>query len=57
MPIEHTLLVTEDGVEVLTARLESSPGGPVHRLETNGSSTIGTNGSSTIDTNGSSTKS
>jgi len=27
--IEHTLLVTEDGVEVLTARLPDSPGGPV----------------------------
>lgn len=27
--LEHTLLVTEDGVEVLTARLEDSPGGPV----------------------------
>ncbi|KAL4880648.1 putative methionine aminopeptidase, type I [Aspergillus karnatakaensis] len=26
---EHTLLVTETGVEVLTARLETSPGGPV----------------------------
>ena len=26
---EHTLLVTEDGVEVLTARLPESPGGPV----------------------------
>ncbi|KAJ5895023.1 methionine aminopeptidase [Penicillium taxi] len=26
---EHTLLVTEDGVEVLTARLPGSPGGPV----------------------------
>ncbi|KAF4472671.1 methionyl aminopeptidase [Fusarium albosuccineum] len=26
---EHTLLVTEDGVEVLTARLEDSPGGPL----------------------------
>lgn len=26
---EHTLLVTEDGVEVLTARMEDSPGGPV----------------------------
>ena len=25
---EHTLLVTEDGVEVLTARLADSPGGP-----------------------------
>jgi len=26
---EHTLLVTEDGVEVLTARLPDSPGGPI----------------------------
>jgi methionyl aminopeptidase len=26
---EHTLLVTEDGVEILTARLPNSPGGPV----------------------------
>ncbi|EMC94305.1 hypothetical protein BAUCODRAFT_35491 [Baudoinia panamericana UAMH 10762] len=26
---EHTLLVTETGVEILTARLEDSPGGPV----------------------------
>lgn len=26
---EHTLLVTETGVEVLTARLPDSPGGPV----------------------------
>ncbi|KPI45579.1 Methionine aminopeptidase 1 [Cyphellophora attinorum] len=26
---EHTLLVTETGVEVLTARFENSPGGPV----------------------------
>ncbi len=26
---EHTLLVTEDGVEVLTARTEDSPGGAV----------------------------
>ena len=26
---EHTLLVTDDGVEVLTARQEGSPGGPV----------------------------
>ena len=26
---EHTLLVTEDGVEVLTARFADSPGGPV----------------------------
>lgn len=27
--IEHTMLVTETGVEVLTARNENSPGGPV----------------------------
>lgn len=27
-PAEHTLLVTEDGVEILTARLPDSPGGP-----------------------------
>lgn len=26
---EHTLLVTEDGIEVLTARLPNSPGGKV----------------------------
>ncbi|KKA26786.1 hypothetical protein TD95_003159 [Thielaviopsis punctulata] len=26
---EHTLLVTEEGVEILTARLPTSPGGPV----------------------------
>jgi len=26
---EHTLLVTEDGVEVLTARTANSPGGPI----------------------------
>lgn len=26
---EHTLLVTENGVEILTARLPDSPGGPV----------------------------
>lgn len=26
---EHTLLVTETGVEVLTARTANSPGGPV----------------------------
>ncbi len=36
---EHTLLVTENGVEVLTARLADSPGGPVPipaAAETNG---------------------
>jgi methionyl aminopeptidase len=31
---EHTFLVTEDGVEVLTARLPDSPGGPVPMPET-----------------------
>ena len=40
---EHTLLVTEDGVEVLTARQADSPGGPVSMPEpkteeTNGAS-------------------
>lgn len=30
---EHTLLVTEDGCEVLTARIENSPGGPVQMPE------------------------
>ncbi|VEU21095.1 DEKNAAC101940 [Brettanomyces naardenensis] len=30
---EHTLLVTEDGVEILTARNKHSPGGPVKRLQ------------------------
>lgn len=37
---EHTLLVTEDGVEVLTARFPDSPGGPVEmpKVETNGQS-------------------
>jgi methionyl aminopeptidase len=35
--LEHTLLVTEDGVEILTARLPDSPGGPVPMPEaTNG---------------------
>ncbi|CDK27769.1 unnamed protein product [Kuraishia capsulata CBS 1993] len=29
---EHTLLVTEDGVEVLTSRNKKSPGGPVKRI-------------------------
>ncbi len=33
---EHTLLVTETGVEVLTARLENSPGGPVAMPKANG---------------------
>ena len=35
---EHTLLVTEEGVEVLTARFPDSPGGPVEMPtnETNG---------------------
>ncbi|CAY70434.1 Methionine aminopeptidase 1 [Komagataella phaffii] len=29
---EHTLLVTEDGVEILTGRTETSPGGAISRL-------------------------
>jgi methionyl aminopeptidase len=29
MPAEHTLLVTETGVEILTARQANSPGGPI----------------------------
>ncbi|KAJ2996426.1 hypothetical protein NUW58_g979 [Xylaria curta] len=33
---EHTLLVTETGVEVLTARNENSPGGPISFPATNG---------------------
>ncbi len=33
---EHTLLVTEDGVEVLTARVADSPGGPVPMPNRNG---------------------
>lgn len=34
--IEHTLLVTETGVEVLTAANENSPGGPIPMPTTNG---------------------
>lgn len=34
--VEHTLLVTEDGVEVLTARQADSPGGPLPRIEADG---------------------
>lgn len=42
---EHTLLVTEDGVEVLTARLPDSPGGPVEMPnETNGTANGVANG-------------
>jgi hypothetical protein len=29
LSVEHTLLVTADGVEVLTARFPDSPGGPI----------------------------
>ncbi|KAK0846256.1 Methionine aminopeptidase 1 [Friedmanniomyces endolithicus] len=46
---EHTLLVTEKGVEVLTARVEGSPGGRVEMpkaVETNG------NGEAKDETNG-----
>lgn len=43
---EHTLLVTETGVEILTARKEDSPGGPISSPAVNGeaSATNGTNG-------------
>lgn len=33
---EHTMMVTEEGVEVLTARLPDSPGGPVPMPQLNG---------------------
>ncbi|KAI5809764.1 peptidase M24, structural domain-containing protein [Peziza echinospora] len=39
---EHTLLVTEDGVEVLTARLPDSPGGPVPLLSSKPSHLVAT---------------
>jgi len=43
---EHTMLVTETGVEILTARLPNSPGGPVSEpVAVNGAS--GTNGNGT----------
>ena len=48
---EHTLLVTEDGVEVLTARLEDSPGGAVEMPAVNGA-TLHTNGEMNGVTNG-----
>ena len=43
---EHTLLVTEKGVEILTARKEDSPGGPIPMIkpETNGEAAGTTNG-------------
>ncbi|KAI9770025.1 MAG: Methionine aminopeptidase 1 [Candelina submexicana] len=44
---EHTLLVTEDGVEVLTARLADSPGGPV-RMPEGASAENTTNGVDTL---------
>jgi methionyl aminopeptidase len=40
---EHTLLVTETGVEVLAARREDSPGGPVP-IPVVGSEKASTNG-------------
>ena len=45
---EHTLLVTEDGVEVLTARLEGSPGGAVEMVK----EVNGVNGGVNGETNG-----
>ncbi len=44
---EHTLLVTDDGVEVLTARLSDSPGGPLEVPER----VVNGNGAS-VETNG-----
>lgn len=44
---EHTLLVTEDGVEVLTARLPTSPGGPVEMPTASATSGGVTNGAET----------
>ena len=43
---EHTLLVTENGVEVLTARMSDSPGGPIPMPSAAASTehTNGTNG-------------
>lgn len=42
---EHTLLVTEDGVEVLTARTADSPGGPISMPQAeSGESAKATNG-------------
>ncbi|KAK4977479.1 Methionine aminopeptidase 1 [Elasticomyces elasticus] len=47
---EHTLLVTEDGVEVLTARLSDSPGGPMPMpVEANGEKPADTNGDKAAD--------
>lgn len=39
---EHTLLVTADGVEILTARFPDSPGGPIPMpiVETNGETKV-----------------
>jgi methionyl aminopeptidase len=45
---EHTFLVTETGVEVLTARTETSPGGPVAMPTVNGE-----NGAAEAKSNGS----
>ena len=41
---EHTLLVTEGGVEVLTARLPDSPGGPASSTPSEATLTQTTNG-------------
>ncbi|ODA82017.1 hypothetical protein RJ55_00522 [Drechmeria coniospora] len=45
---EHTLLVTEDGVEILTARKADSPGGPIAMP----SSSVGKDDTITPSTNG-----
>lgn len=46
---EHTLLVTEDGVEVLTARLPDSPGGPVAMPAPAKDTSAATNGDTKIE--------
>jgi methionyl aminopeptidase len=46
---EHTLLVTEDGVEVLTARLPDSPGGPVAMPASVKDITPATNGDTKVE--------
>ncbi|KAE9366649.1 methionine aminopeptidase 1 [Stipitochalara longipes BDJ] len=48
---EHTLLVTADGVEILTARFPDSPGGPVSIpvTETNGVTNGVTNGETKVE--------
>lgn len=46
---EHTLLVTEDGVEVLTARLADSPGGAVPMPTPTNDTVANTNGDTKLE--------